>query len=145
MIGPMRIRQPDTQIRQVGRGRRSTEVSVDLYYQRLVTLIPSEVIGLYIIGSDVIPEGHPAEKLGWALFCLIAVILLRTYATTDRLKRRGPQWAAVAISAVAFVVWAYSLGGPFKEYDVFVPHLASLAVLATSFLIPIVYSGQPDS
>jgi hypothetical protein len=114
------------------------------YLERLVKMIPVEVVGLYLIGSGIIPEGQRVGLLVWSIVCLIAVVVVRAYGTADPQKSQTPQWSVVLISSGAFVIWIYSLGGPFKLYALHVPFIGSLLVLAWTFFVPIFYKGTPD-
>ncbi|MBL9020873.1 MAG: hypothetical protein JNL21_01685 [Myxococcales bacterium] len=107
-------------------------------------LIPSEVIALYLVGAGFIQPDQPWVLLGWAVFGLFAVVLVRARGTTNPETGEGPQWAAVAISATSYVLWLYSLGGPFAAFpghDLHEPAIASLLVLAWTFVVPYFYRG----
>ena len=113
------------------------------YLDRLLKMIPAEVVALYLVGSGVIPAGEsPAWLLAWSLVCLLGVVVIRAYGTADRARGKGPQWAAVLIATISFVIWLYSLGGPFKPYGVYKPFLGSLLILAWTFFVPIFYHGD---
>jgi hypothetical protein len=117
---------------------------VNDYLEKLLKMIPTEVVGLYLVGSGVIPITKRGVLLGWALFCLLCVIGVRILGTRDGARGLGPQWGAVAIAAVAFVIWVYSIGGPFAAYlgSGYQPFIGSLLVLAWTFVVPIVYRPQ---
>lgn len=120
----------------------STTNSVNVYLEKLIKMIPAEVVGLYLVGSGVIPAGQGAYLLGWTLFCLIAVVAVRALGTRDVDAKKSPQWAAVAISTVAFLIWIYSIGGAFQIYlgKGYQPFLGSLLVLAWTFVVPLFYN-----
>lgn len=80
----------------------------------------------------------------WALVCLAGVFVVRAYGTSDPQSNLSPDWVHVAISAVAFVIWVYTLGGPFAASDLYEPYVGSLLVLAWTFFVPIVYKGPMD-
>jgi hypothetical protein len=107
-------------------------------------MIPAEVIGLYLIGSGFIPEDQNFGLLVWSIICLIGVVAVRAYGTTDSEKSLPPQWSVVTISTIAFMIWLYSLGGVFKLYGLYIPYIGSLLVLAWTFFVPIVYKGSLD-
>jgi hypothetical protein len=46
------------------------------------------------------------------------------------------------VAAVAFVIWVYTLGGPFADFGVHVPWIGSLLVLAWTSFIPLLYKGK---
>jgi Flp pilus assembly protein protease CpaA len=75
---------------------------------------------------------------------LIGVILLMVYGTADSQKNKKPDWVHIGISSVAFIIWVYAMGGPFAAYNLHIPWIGSLAVLAYTFFVPIFYKGQLD-
>ncbi|WP_251973234.1 hypothetical protein [Sphaerotilus microaerophilus] len=105
-------------------------------------MIPAEVLGVYTIGAGFIPKGERLSEAIWAAICLVLVIVVRTFGTADPENGQGPQRFPVFVSAVAFVIWLYNLGGPFASYHVQIPYIGSLAVLLWSFLIPYFYKGE---
>ena len=141
MSSPFRIRRSDAGVERVS--AQTSEVFKD-YLDRLMKMIPGEVIGLYLIGSGFIPEDQHVGLLIWSIICLIGVVAVRAYGTTDSEKNLPPQWSVVIISSVAFVIWIYLLGGAFKLYGLHVPFIGSLLVLAWTFFVPIFYKGTYD-
>ena len=130
---------------RVVRARAGDNVEADglqSYLDRLLKLIPAEVVGLYLVGVGAIPAGQNIGLAVWTGFCFLAVILVRAVATRDPAKNLGPQWVAVMVAAVAFVIWAYTMGGPFAAYNVYVGWIGSLAVLVWSFGVPFFYKGD---
>ena len=84
----------------------------DKYQDRLLKYIPGEVITLYVTltGLEANATGLPGW-LGWAIF-LVGVVGTWFYlhvalGVTDRRQ--------LFISSLSFIVWAFALGGPFKE------------------------------
>jgi hypothetical protein len=69
------------------------------------------------------------------------VVLLRVYGTADRVLDQQPDWLHVIISSVAFLVFVYSVGGPFKALGVYIPYMGPLLVIAWTFFLPFVYKG----
>lgn len=138
------------------RGLAEGEDPIKGYLERLIKLVPSEVVGLYLAGKGAIqtkfsnPTPDAAEAkywIGWTLFCLAAVVLIRTWAT--RVPNESPQWAAVGISLASFGIWVYSMGDVFSRVER-LHHdalLGALLVLGWTFVVPIFYKGdsQPNS
>jgi hypothetical protein len=141
MSAPFRIRRPDTGVKAAAVGRAE---NFDFYLDRLLKMIPAEVVSLYLVGSGFIPEGQGIVLTIWAVICLIGVVALRAYGTTDPVEKKPPDWVHVAISSIAFVIWVYSLGGPFKAQGLAVPYIGSLLVLAWTFFVPMFYKGPAD-
>ena len=120
------------------------------YLDRLIKMIPAEVIGLYLVGSGIIPISYPPtttpmiQKIAlviWALICLIAVVVVRIYGTYDQSYHHPIDWPHVVISAIAFLIWVYTIGGPFAIFGLTVPWIGSLLVLVWTFFVPIFYHG----
>jgi len=111
------------------------------YLDRLLKMIPAEVIGLYLVGSGIIPQDQTIGLTVWAVICLVGLFAIRVYGTADRVENKPPDWTHVIISAIAFVIWLYMLGGPFVAWGLSVPWVGSLLVLAWTFFVPIFYKG----
>jgi hypothetical protein len=111
------------------------------YLERLLKMIPGEVVGAYLIGTGFIPSENRIALAVWSAICLVLVVIVRRYGTADPDKRQPAQPVPVFVSSVAFVIWVYSLGGPFEKFELYVPWIGSLGVLLWSFLIPYFYKG----
>lgn len=131
---------------RIVRGVRKPGAGEDFkqYLDRLLKMIPAEVVGLYIVGNGFIPPDKAIGSVVWFVICLILVIIVRIYGTADG-PGKPPQPFPVLISAGAFVIWVYSLGGPFAKYNLHIPYIGSLAVLVWSFVIPVFYQGPAPS
>lgn len=146
MAPPYRITRPSLSAIAGAGGVPPREPGADFqgYLDRLMKMIPGEAIGLYLVGSGFIPAAQSLVLLIWSIICLAGVIAIKAYGTADRANQIPPDWVHVAISSVAFVIWLYSIGGPFATYGVNVPYIGSLLVLAWTFFVPIFYKGPAD-
>ena len=142
MSAPFRILNPDSGVRKVAKGKPQEDFNS--YLDRLAKMIPSPVIALYLVGTSQIPTGQAIGLLVWAVICLIGVIVLMAYGTADSQKKKKPDRVHIMISSGAFVVWVYAMGGPFAAFNLQVPWIGSLAVLAYTFFVPIFYKGPLD-
>lgn len=146
MSAPYRITRPSVAATAEAAGAPPRAHGTDFqgYLDRLMKLIPGEVIGLYLVGSGFIPAKQSLVLLIWSVICLGGVIAIKAYGTGDRANHIPPDWVHVTISSVAFLIWVYSIGGPFAAYGVATPYIASLLVLAWTFFVPIFYKGPAD-
>ena len=152
MSAPYRIKAPQARPQPMGDAGGASRRAVAFaggegfraYLDRLLKMIPAEIVSLFVVGSGVIPEEQSLALVAWTIICLIGVIGLRAYGTADPEERLPTDWTHVAISCGAYIIWVYSLGGPFKAYDLHVSYLGSLLVLGWTFVIPMIYQG-PDS
>jgi hypothetical protein len=141
MSAPYRIERLGSRSKDATAASLPPSDTFDSYLDRLLKMIPAEVISLYLVGGGLIPEDQGLALAIWAGVCLIGVVLLRAYGTADPAQNKSTDWIHVAISSVAFVILVYSLGGPFQEYGLHVPYVGSLLVLAWTFFLPIFYRG----
>lgn len=135
-LKPAQAGDAETAIARIG-----MPADIQSYLDRLLKMIPAEVIGLYLVGSGIIPTGQKIALVIWAVVCLIAVVVVRTYGTYDPTKKNPIDWVHVAISSVAFLIWVYTIGGPFSAYNLTIPWVGSLLVLVWTFFVPIFYKG----
>jgi hypothetical protein len=112
------------------------------YLDRLMKMIPAEVIGLYLVGNGIIPADQKIALIIWTVICLIGVVVVRIYGTYDQSKQHPLDWPHIVISAIAFVIWVYAIGGgPFAAFSLTIPWVGSLLVLVWTFFVPIFYHG----
>ena len=144
MPAPYRIVNPAIRIKDAP----AAQPDYSSYLDRLMKMVPTEVIGLYLVGSGIIPHDQPLVLTLWALVCLAGVVAIRVWGTTDAAAGQPTDWTHVAISGVAFVIWVYTMGGgPFATGGVFAatheqaPYVGSLLVLTWTFFVPIFYKG----
>ena len=112
--------------------------SPDQYLARLVKLVPSEVVALYLAFKEV-----AATWLGiWATICLVLVVFVRAFGTNQQGK--GIQWGAVVVAAVSYILWVYATGGYILQFHLpeSAPGIISVAIGVWTFLIPYFYQGD---
>jgi hypothetical protein len=143
MTAPFRVYSRPTGIKSVATHGRTDE-ELRFYVQRLIKLIPAEVVGLYLCGNGFIPNEYHIAHILWSCVCLVAVLVVRVWGTSDPEYGQGPQWLGVLISSLAFVIWLYTIGGPFALYGIQIPWLGSLLVLSFTFFVPYFYKGSAE-
>lgn len=105
------------------------------WMERLVKLVPAEILAVYLAGRPHAASIHGA----WPLVCLALLLVVRVWGTRGRGK--GPQWPAVGVAAVSFVIWVFALDGRILGVSMS-PDLASLLVLVWTTLAPTLYRGD---
>jgi hypothetical protein len=127
------------------------EAPPDHYKDRLVKLIPGEVVAVYLFLSGLIavtdPEQVPHGPLLTAVFVALLGLtwpyLVRIAGITNRTQ--------LVISTIAFAVWVFSLGGPFVYLMALAglkyhPIYGGLLLPLYTFAVPIIddgYTGPP--
>ena len=141
MSAPFRIRRPPKGLKaKAGGGAEDFKY----YLGRLLKMIPAEIVSLYLTGTIFIPEDEFTTLAVWSLVCLAGLIRLRAFATADPDNNQATDWVHVAISSVAFVIWVYSLGGPFQAFEWYAPHVGKLLILTWTFFLPFFYKGPQE-
>ena len=133
MPAPLRITKPP-----------ATGDDAKYYLARLVKLIPSEVISLYMVGAGILDNSSASLYRVWILICLLAVIVVRTYGTSDTSTGKQPDLIHVAISFFSFVIWVYWLPSPGIPMGWHNPKIAALLVVIWTFFIPFFYKGEAE-
>ena len=129
MPAPLRIRRAAPLV------AASPADGLSSWMERLVKLVPAEIIAVYLAGRAY-AEAFPGV---WPIVCLALLVVVRVWGTRE--PPRGPQWIAVAVSAVSFVIWVFAIGGSFLNWS---PdsHIAALLVLVWTTLVPVFYRGD---
>jgi len=109
------------------------------YIEKLLKIVPAEAQSLFALGNNIIPSSKHGVLLAWAGFCLLVVIVVRVFGTSDAAAGQRPDWVHVAISSVAFLLWIYTLGVIFPAFSKENPYLSILFTAAFTFLVPYFY------
>lgn len=79
--------------RVVNRGTRAemeiaaTSQEFKDYFDRLLKMIPVDVVGLYLIGIGFIPKEYEWVLAIWTIICLAGVFIVRVLGTADSKKK----------------------------------------------------------
>lgn len=117
----------------------------DRYSERLFKLIPAETVAVYlslqgVLTSSLSAPGQAARLNTW-LWVIFAIMLglnalyLRNVQKVTDLKQQ-------AILGLAFLIWVFTMGGPFKSLSFYEPFMGSLALTLFTFAMPLVYRGK---
>jgi|SRR5450432_1770205 hypothetical protein len=115
--------------------------TVNDYKDRLVKLIPTEIITAYVtIKGLVSGSGVQGNKqlLIWIVFAVLLIVnpLYLYYVT--QVKKTGQ----IVFSSIAFVLWVMVIGGTFGNILGFPPEfLGSILLVLYTLFIPFVYKG----
>lgn len=107
---------------------------IDKYQDRLLKLIPAEVIALYLTLAALAKSALTGQgATPWIVFglCLVAVpVYLNRVSHVQK-------WMQLLVSTVAFVVWVFAIGGPFAGMKWYDPAWGGMAVASYTFLVPL--------
>ena len=107
------------------------------YLTRLVTLIPSEVVALYLTFKEVAIAFLPV----WAVVCLALVVIVRCAGARDRYGHI--QIFGVVIASISFVLWIYATGGEFPQMPrPSVQGVVPVSIGVWTFIVPYFYRGE---
>ena len=111
-------------------------VQADRYQDRLIKYIPGDVIAVYLAIAGILKtaSGHiPLQAIQWVVFL---VLLPGTWFYLQRVGGVN-KWQQILISVIAFVVWVFSLGGPFTQFGWYDPVYGAIVLPLYTFIIPI--------
>ena len=101
------------------------------YIGRLLKLIPSEIVAAYLAIQGIVPVA--SRKWGLLVISIVLLIITPLYLLRVQKVKKTFQ---VVVSSLAFIVWVYSLGGPFVYFNIYQPWIASVILLLWTTFIP---------
>src|SRR5262245_15278053 len=149
------------------RGGGDASALTGSYMERLVKLVPAEAVAVYPLlfneAKGLADAGNRARAIALVSWIILAVVVvLRAQATA--VPHRGPQWVAVAVAGVSYIIWVYVFGGQFGVegwMNGFLPGFAnapaappdpdaaklksligSLALVCWTLVVPAIYKGD---
>lgn len=114
--------------------------SEDVYFSRLIKLIPGEIVALYTFGIAIF-KGDMTGQIVCAAASLVALLILRSLATRSSVSG-NPQWPAVVISAISFIIWLFVLGGPIEDFFKVDSRMAAFIMALWVTVLPYLYPGS---
>ncbi|MGI0024139.1 MAG: hypothetical protein ACREA4_03210 [Nitrososphaera sp.] len=102
------------------------------YQDKLVKLIPTEIVGAYMVLAGIVPQEYAKPgslTISISLLILTPLYLWRFSNVNAKLQ--------LLVTACSFVVWVYSLGGPFSAFGIHYPWLASILLILWTLTIPL--------
>jgi hypothetical protein len=142
---PLRIELHANQ-KSLGPGLEAIQpTGVEKWAAAVTKLIPGEVVAAYLAGKTILQLGSPPAGIGlwigWTIFCLLAVIGLRRWMTSDKSAGVPAEWSAVWTSVLSFLVWVYSFGDVFQMLGWWDKTLAALVLIGWTLASPLILFG----
>ena len=116
------------------------------FSNKLVKFIPTEIVGGYMtlagflgFGPEV-AEHSPNDTLLIQVVFFFLLVLTPVYLWFISEVRNGVQ---LAVSTISYMVWAYSLGGPFVIWEWYDLTTASVVMVLWTFIPPLLVSADP--
>jgi len=106
---------------------------INMYKERLLKLIPSEIVAAYLALQGMIPQEH--SKWGLLFISIFLLILTPFYL---KKFQNVTNWVQVSITTLSFVIWVYTLGGPFELWGIHEPWIGSIAIVLWTMIVPLV-------
>ncbi|MEM9389278.1 MAG: hypothetical protein AAGA02_02320 [Bacteroidota bacterium] len=150
-MGIFRINTPANVRGTSSSQQNNAQTKFEFYLSRLIKLIPSEIIGLYLclytIGKPdggYISKGDDVWLSTISVIALVCLFILRIFETKQtgfkNLKSfKTVQWGSIFISSVSFVIWLYAMGHEFAGITAPELRYIQLAVIIWTFIVPIFY------
>ena len=113
------------------------------YKDRLVKLIPSEIVTAYITIQGLIIGYNGLNKSTYALIAFLTLLILTPFYLKS--VSNVTKVAQIIFTTLAFVVWVLAMGG-FKlmfpmQADFFSEFFGSIILIIYTLMIPLVYKG----
>lgn len=105
------------------------------YGEKLFKLIPSEIVAAFLaingfLASDLDNNRWTLLIASILLFALIPVYLQKIYKVHNFIQ--------IIFTMGSYAVWIYSIGGPFKDFNLYNAPLASTILVFWTLLIPLI-------
>jgi hypothetical protein len=121
-------------------------VEEDSYLLKLTKYIPAEIVAVYQFTSGMLVSWQspwsPWVCVGWVTFLAIFTAVWIPYATSDPAHNVTAHKFQVYSGVIAFLVWAFALGGAWQRllaggFAEAQPVIGALALGAATLLIPL--------
>lgn len=121
---------------------KAPQVTADDLYSKLLKFIPAPLVGIYLMAANLF-IGLPDEGKEPSSALLLGTLVFFLIATIAYLVVRKVRLGQIAISSLAFVVFAAGSPGWFQYLDWWQPEFATVALIVVAVLI-IVFRPKSD-
>jgi hypothetical protein len=114
------------------------------YGDKLLKLIPGEIVAAHLTIDGIIPSDTVSAKWVSLAVSLALLVAIPPYLTKTLAVENARQ---VVFTMGSFLIWLYSLGGPFKLWatatgiPLHVPYIGSIVLILWTLLIPFAVSA----
>ncbi|MBF6590753.1 MAG: hypothetical protein IVW57_09520 [Ktedonobacterales bacterium] len=133
--------------KRISSGRRivatpDQQTPSDGYLARLVKYVPTEFITIFLTINGFVTSGQLklSTQQYWIVFAiLLAANAIYIWRATSQ-KGQSPATTQIVVATILYVVFAYSIGGPFKNMSNYRPELGAIilpiALFIAGFIVP---------
>jgi hypothetical protein len=113
------------------------------YADKVVKLVPTEIVGAYMVLAGIVGVSSssptaPTDSLAriliqvvfFALLLLTPLYLWRVSGVSNIVQ--------LVVTTLAFILWIYTLGGPFAVWGIYEPKVAAILLTLWSFIVPVI-------
>jgi hypothetical protein len=114
-------------------GQSAAPATKDQYVDRLLKYIPAEVVALYIFVLGLLEGRAGSNVIHWIVFlvfCLLTFWYLWSVTNVRKIQQ-------LIICVVAFIIWVFTLGGPFALLNWYDPLYGQILLPVYTFVIAI--------
>lgn len=117
----------------------SGESLPDDYLTKLMKYIPGEIVAAFLaINGFLISVKSPNIYMIWGIFIVLIIftVLYTKYITDERDKPVAK--TQIVISTIAFIIWVFTIGGPFAYYGWYEPYYGSILLVFFTLGVPLI-------
>jgi hypothetical protein len=122
------------------------------FANKLVKLIPTEIVGAYMVlagilgyASGVTPAAQQIPDPELKAILIQAVFFALLVLTPLYLWRIGrvSNLVQLVVTTISYVIWVYTLGGPFVVWGIYHSVIGSVVLVLWSVITPLLVSPSP--
>jgi hypothetical protein len=115
------------------------------FSDKVVKLIPTEIVGAYMVLSGILGYSSSGQQGSIAPPAVLSpiliqvvffVLLLLTPIYLLRIAKVSNK-AQLIVTTISFVVWIYTLGGPFVVWDIYSSLIGAVVLVLWTLIIPL--------
>lgn len=112
----------------------------DEYADRLMKYLPGESVSVYLFVSGIIAANKgqfSLNTLTWILWIVFISLLVLTFFYLLKVQK-VTKYQQLAITLLSFIIWVFTLGGPFALYSWYNPVYGAIFLPIYTFGIAII-------
>jgi len=117
----------------------------DKYMDKIIKLVPSEIIAAFIAINNLIDiEEGAYMRIHWIVFFILLIATPFYISKITKRKDLPVLKSQILISTIAFTVWVFALGGPFRYLNWYDSIYGSIFMILFTALSPLFIVPNKD-
>jgi hypothetical protein len=123
----------------------------DTYFDRIIKYIPADIVAAWtattaaVAGAVDLKPTIPANNILWAFFLFLLIVTPLWVNKQTHEPNKPPAWTQIIVATLAFAVWVFAMGPPFKSLPFYNGLYGTLLIIGFTLISGLIIPADPPA